>query len=36
MPSCDIENENKNITFIDETNVYSPLHIKTFIKKKTS
>jgi hypothetical protein len=24
---CDIENENENITFIDETNIYSPLHI---------
>ncbi len=23
-----------NITFIDETNIYSPLHIKTIIKEK--
>jgi len=30
----DIENENENITFIDETNIYSPLHIKTIIKEK--
>jgi hypothetical protein len=34
MQSYDIENENENITFIDETNIYSPLHIKTIIKKK--
>jgi hypothetical protein len=34
MPSCDIENENKNITFINETNFYSPLHIKNIIKEK--
>jgi hypothetical protein len=26
--------ENENITFIDETNIYSPLHIKTIIKEK--
>jgi len=34
-PLCedDIENENENITFIDETNIYSPLHIKTIIKE---
>jgi len=25
---------NKNITFIDEINIYSPLHIKNIIKKK--
>jgi len=24
MPSCDIENEDENITFIDETYIYSP------------
>jgi hypothetical protein len=30
----DIENEIENITFIDETNIYSPLHIKTIIKEK--
>jgi len=30
MQSYDIE----NITFIDETNIYSPLHIKTIIKEK--
>jgi len=23
----DVENEDENITFIDETNIYSPLHI---------
>ncbi len=34
MQSYDIENENENITFIDETNIYSPLHIKTIIKEK--
>jgi hypothetical protein len=34
MQSYDIENENKNITFIDETNIYPPLHIKTIIKEK--
>ncbi len=34
MPSCDIENKNKNITFIDETNIYSPLHIKNIKKEK--
>ncbi len=28
------ENENGNITFIDETNIYSPLQIKTIIKEK--
>ncbi len=27
MQSYDIENENKNVTFIDETNIYSPLQI---------
>ncbi len=32
MQSYDIENENKNITLIDETNIYSPLHIKNIIK----
>jgi len=34
-PLCedDIENENENIIFIDETNSYSPLHIKTIIKE---
>jgi len=32
MQSYDIENE--NITFIDETNIYSPLHIKTIVKEK--
>jgi hypothetical protein len=30
MQSYDIE----NITFIDETNIYSPLHIKTILKGK--
>jgi hypothetical protein len=34
MQSYDVENENENITFIDETNIYSPLHIKTIIKEK--
>jgi len=34
MPSCDIEYKNKNITFIDETNIYSPLHIKNIKKEK--
>jgi hypothetical protein len=34
MQSCDIENKNKNVTFIDETNIYSPLHIKNIIKEK--
>jgi hypothetical protein len=34
MQSYDIENENENITFIDEINIYSPLHIKTIIKEK--
>jgi hypothetical protein len=34
MQSYDIENENENITFIDETHIYSPLHIKTIIKEK--
>jgi hypothetical protein len=34
MQSCDIENKNYNITFIDETNIYSPLHIKNIIKEK--
>jgi hypothetical protein len=34
MPSCDIENDNKNITFIDETNSYSLLHIKNIKKEK--
>jgi hypothetical protein len=34
MQSCDIENENESITFIDETNIYSPLHIKTITKEK--
>jgi hypothetical protein len=28
-----IENENENITFIDETNIYSTLHIKTIINE---
>ncbi len=28
------ENENENITFIKETNIYSPIHIKTIIKEK--
>jgi hypothetical protein len=27
MQSYDTENKNKNTTFIDETNIYSPLHI---------
>ncbi len=27
MQSYDIENENKNITFIDETNIYPPLQM---------
>jgi hypothetical protein len=34
MQSYDIENENENMTFIDETNVYSSLHIKTIRKEK--
>ncbi len=34
MQSYDFENENENITFIDETNIYSPLHIKTIAKEK--
>jgi hypothetical protein len=34
MQSYDIENENENIPFIDETHIYSPLHIKTIIKEK--
>ncbi len=34
MQSYDIENENKNITFIDEINMYSPLHNKIIIKEK--
>jgi hypothetical protein len=34
MQSYDIENENENITFIDERNIYSPLHIKNIIKEK--
>jgi len=34
MQSYDTENENENMTFIDETNIYSPLHIKTIIKEK--
>jgi hypothetical protein len=34
MQSYDLENENENITFIDETNIYSPLHIKTIAKEK--
>jgi hypothetical protein len=34
MPSCDIENENKNITFIDATNIYSSLNIKNVKKEK--
>ncbi len=33
MQSYDIQNENKNITLIDETNFYSPLHIKNIIKE---
>ncbi len=34
MSSCDIENDNENITFIDETNINSPLHIKNIKKEK--
>jgi hypothetical protein len=34
MQSYDIENENENITFINETNIYSPSHIKTITKEK--
>jgi hypothetical protein len=34
MQIYDIENEDENITFIDETNIYSPLHIKNIIKEK--
>jgi hypothetical protein len=34
MQSYDIENKNKNVTFIDETNIYSSLHIKNIIKEK--
>jgi hypothetical protein len=34
MQSYDFENENENITFIDGTNIYSPLHIKTIIKER--
>jgi hypothetical protein len=33
IQSCDIEIENKNVTFTDETNIYSPLNIKNIIKK---
>jgi hypothetical protein len=33
MQSYDIKNENKNITLIDETNIYSPLYIKNIIKE---
>jgi hypothetical protein len=33
MQSCDIEIKNKNITFINETNIYSPLGIKKSLKK---
>jgi hypothetical protein len=33
MQSCDIEIENKNVTFTDETNIYSQLGIKNIIKK---
>jgi hypothetical protein len=31
MQSHDIENDMKNITFIDETNIYPPLSIKNMI-----
>jgi hypothetical protein len=34
MQSHDIENKNYNITFIDETNIYSSLQIKNIIKEK--
>jgi hypothetical protein len=34
MQIYDIENQDENITFIDETNIYSPLHIKTIVKEK--
>jgi hypothetical protein len=34
MQIYDIENQDENITFIDETNIYSPLHIKNNIKEK--
>jgi len=34
MQSCDIEIENKNVTFTDETNIYSPLGIKNIINEK--
>ncbi len=33
MQLCDIEIENKNITFTNETNIYSPLGIKNIIKE---
>ncbi len=36
IQSCDIEIKNKNVTFIDETNIYSPLGIKNIIKKYTN
>jgi hypothetical protein len=34
MQSYDLENENENITFTNETNIYSPLHIKIIAKEK--
>jgi len=34
MQSYDIEKKNKNIKFIDEINMYSPLHIKIIIEEK--
>jgi hypothetical protein len=32
----DIENKNKNVTFVDEINIYSPSHMKNIIKKYTN
>jgi hypothetical protein len=36
MQSCDIEIKNKNVNFINKTNIYSPLGIKNIIFKNTS
>jgi hypothetical protein len=34
MQLYDIEIEDENIRFIDETNIFSPLHIKNIVKEK--
>jgi hypothetical protein len=34
MQSYDIQKKNYNIIIINETNIYSPLHIKNVIKEK--